>query len=216
MSLRIRCKDWERKYDQALEQMRLTVTAFEQGEDLTRRMAAMARMTNATDGLRWTPDLVIAKLREWTEMYGEPPTKSEWNPSKARSQGRPEIVGNFYAGDWPHAQSVVNRFGSWNRGLIAAGLPIHDVSNSRIMRRAGLGQTSPYWPIWGGWQYMRVARERTGMTQSEVAARTHLSLTWISRVERGATDNIVVRALLAYAKGIGVPATAFLEEHHDN
>ena len=33
---------------------------------------------------RWTRELIIEKIREWNDRYGEPPCSADWNPSLAR------------------------------------------------------------------------------------------------------------------------------------
>jgi uncharacterized protein (DUF433 family) len=70
----------------------------------------------------WTPPLVVERIRAWVELYGNIPAATDWNPSMARLNGRPDIADRFYAdGCWPHYSTVVARFGSWNAGIEAAG-----------------------------------------------------------------------------------------------
>lgn len=74
--------------------------------------------------VRWTRDLVIARMQEWTRVYGGPPSVMEWMPTQARLRGRPEWAQRFAdaKGHWPGARTVMRLFGSWTAGLAAAGL----------------------------------------------------------------------------------------------
>lgn len=78
----------------------------------------------------WTEEEIIAKIKEWVEKHGEPPTANDWHPSDARRQARRSAkrarawLGRalrFDDGDWPWVGSVSKRFGSWNKAIEAAG-----------------------------------------------------------------------------------------------
>ena len=63
------------------------------------------RRISARDPI-WTDDLIIAAIRKWAADHGQPPTVNGW----------------FYAGDdRPGRVTVINRFGSWNAAIAAAG-----------------------------------------------------------------------------------------------
>jgi hypothetical protein len=62
----------------------------------------------------WTENSLIEALRAWTAMYGNPPTSSQWQASKADSRFRQHA--------WPSSSVVIQVFGSWNKGIEAAGL----------------------------------------------------------------------------------------------
>ena len=56
----------------------------------------------------WTKDAIKTAIRQWVEIYGEPPTSKEWNGSR-----RPNWV--------PEVQTVRYYFGTWNGAIQAAG-----------------------------------------------------------------------------------------------
>lgn len=58
--------------------------------------------------LTWTPEAVLEALRDWFEEFGEPP----------------RVADTHGASRLPHTQTVAGCFGSWNAGLLAAGLPL--------------------------------------------------------------------------------------------
>lgn len=208
VALRAELAEMERKYNYAQRRIENAVAAFKRGDDLTRTMYAL-EMLSCNAG-RWDRELVIEKLQEWVAMYGDTPSASEWNPALARRNQRPDMVGPFLAGDWPHASTVQRIFGSWNAALVAAGLPTR-VRGTFDRRMKPGNYIDERWPVWTGWKYMRAARRDKGMTQSQVADATFVSVGWISRAELGLADNIMLRALLSYSRVIGIPAAAFLD-----
>jgi hypothetical protein len=71
---------------------------------------------------RWTRDALLAKLREWAAIYGEPPAVPDWDPWNARFQKHDDArAARFEEGGWPHASTVIYEFGTWNAALVAAG-----------------------------------------------------------------------------------------------
>ena len=66
------------------------------------------------------------------------------------------------------------------------------------------------WPEWTGWQQMAHFREKAGLTQQQVAERAGLHYTWVGKVERGQQTNPNLRAVLAYAKAVGIPPSALM------
>jgi hypothetical protein len=66
---------------------------------------------------------LLARIREWNATYGEPPAVPDWSPRHARvinDVARAERFVNAN-GHWPYFTTVVRVFGSWNKGLVAAG-----------------------------------------------------------------------------------------------
>lgn len=64
----------------------------------------------------WTEDRIIKAFKRWNAKYGRPPLSQEWVHDRT-----------FHGGHrvWPDASTVAGRFGSWSRGVAAAGLTPH-------------------------------------------------------------------------------------------
>jgi len=101
----------------------------------------------------WTRELLIDRIREWTELAGTPPANVDWKPSIAYARGHPEVAAAFEDADgyWPHADIVARRFGSWTRGLRTAldGTPLEPAT----YRTVGAQQ------VWSRAQIIECARE---------------------------------------------------------
>lgn len=70
----------------------------------------------------WPRDRIIQAIRDWHELEGAVPRAWEWAPASARRKGKPEAAARFERdGCWPSMVSVVQRFGSWNAAVEAAG-----------------------------------------------------------------------------------------------
>lgn len=71
----------------------------------------------------WTPDLIVQRIQEWAKIYGEPPACTDWNPEQARRMNDPTRAQRFHDANhyWPWFTQVINRFGSWNAAIEAAG-----------------------------------------------------------------------------------------------
>lgn len=71
----------------------------------------------------WTEEAVIAAIQAWAEQSGGiPPAATDWNPNHATKNGHPEKADRFYEDDaWPLTGTVLERFGSWNTAIRAAG-----------------------------------------------------------------------------------------------
>lgn len=73
---------------------------------------------------RWTPELVIAAIREWAAESGEVPSINDWNPWYARNVLGDEARARGFEdadGRWPSFSTPVRLFGSWNTAIFAAG-----------------------------------------------------------------------------------------------
>lgn len=81
---------------------------------------------HATAHAKWSADNITAAIRDWVERYGEPPKAREWAVTGGRVSD-PEraavIRERWNDRAWPHTSEVQRRFGSWNAGLAAAGVP---------------------------------------------------------------------------------------------
>jgi hypothetical protein len=71
---------------------------------------------------RFGQEAIIARIRDWVSVYGEPPTIRDWDPSRARRTGQEWRAVRFEAGDWPSVGMVKRQFGTFNAAVQAAGL----------------------------------------------------------------------------------------------
>lgn len=70
----------------------------------------------------WTETVIVAAIREWVRLHGEPPASADWNPTQAAGLGDPERAQRFEQdARWPHTMTVIQRFGSWNTAIRSAG-----------------------------------------------------------------------------------------------
>jgi hypothetical protein len=67
-------------------------------------------------------DAILDAIREWTELYSEPPAIADWSPARARSAGQLWRLDRYYAGNWPSTNTVVRRFGTFSEAVRKAGL----------------------------------------------------------------------------------------------
>ncbi len=72
---------------------------------------------------RWTRELIITKIREWNDRYGEPPSSADWNPSLARWRAQEWRAERYREGVWPSTNAAKRPFdGSFDAAVRAAGL----------------------------------------------------------------------------------------------
>src|SRR3954469_12495696 len=75
---------------------------------------------------RWSRESIIEKLREWNELYGEPPCSADWNPSLARWRAQEWRADRYREGVWPSTNAAKRPFGgSFAAALRAAGREPH-------------------------------------------------------------------------------------------
>src|SRR3954449_9874819 len=75
---------------------------------------------------RWTRELIIEKILEWNELYGEPPCSADWNPSLARWRAQDWRADRYREGRWPSTNAAKRPFdGSFDAAVRAAGLEPH-------------------------------------------------------------------------------------------
>lgn len=94
-------------------------TSGSEGRRAEPRCRACARLGKG----RWTKEELIARIREWNTIYGEPPAAPDWTPSKARHMNDEARARRYEEaeGHWPGHMTLVNHFGSWNAAIAAAG-----------------------------------------------------------------------------------------------
>jgi hypothetical protein len=90
---------------------------------------------------RWTEEVIVARIREWVAVHGEPPAKADWTPADARRCNDEERALRFERADgyWPCGTSVIERFGSWSAAVVAAGFvprPRFGVAVNHARRRS--------------------------------------------------------------------------------
>jgi hypothetical protein len=68
---------------------------------------------------------ILRSISEWVDLYGTPPSATDWNPPLARKSGMAWKADRYeQAGHrWPSTTLCRNIFGSWNNALQAAGYP---------------------------------------------------------------------------------------------
>lgn len=69
----------------------------------------------------WTRSRVLEAIQRWNDLYGKPPSASDWNPAVARRLGHMDRLARFDEGLWPHVNTVQTIFEKWNEGIRAAG-----------------------------------------------------------------------------------------------
>ena len=75
---------------------------------------------------RWSRETIIEKIREWNDLYGEPPCSADWNPSLARWRAQEWRAERYREGFWPSTNAVKRPFGgSFDAAVRAAGLEPH-------------------------------------------------------------------------------------------
>lgn len=89
---------------------------------------------------QWPADLLLDRIREWANIYGEPPATPDWCPWHARYLGDEARAKRWEDADgyWPWFTIVVRRFGSWSAGIAAAGFtprPSHGGGGNQARRR---------------------------------------------------------------------------------
>lgn len=98
----------------------------------------------ATSKCKWSRSEVIAAIRRWNLLYGQPPAAGEWNPSMAKRLGHTDRVERFYQGRWPNYRTVVKLFGGWNDAILAAGLRPRPRGGRRGQARASVAADVPH------------------------------------------------------------------------
>jgi hypothetical protein len=89
-------------------------------------MRPSAQTAGGAQVKRWTRELIVAKILEWNDRYGEPPCSADWNPSLARWRAQEWRVERYREGRWPSTNAAKRQFdGSFVAAIRAAGLEPH-------------------------------------------------------------------------------------------
>src|SRR5215210_3032665 len=104
-------------------------------------MAPSARLADGPRVRRWTREIIVEKIREWNDRYGEPPCSADWNPSLARWRAQEWRAERYRDGIWPSTNAAKRPFdGSFDAAVRAAGLEPHRSGPRR--RPAGVARPS--------------------------------------------------------------------------
>jgi len=71
---------------------------------------------------RYSPEELLEAIRRWAELYGEPPTVADWDPTRARREGKDWRAERYATGEWPTARMLRTAFGTMTKAVTAAGL----------------------------------------------------------------------------------------------
>ena len=111
---------------QHIEQLRQAEAAAKQ-RAIEQRRAASERRRKAAAALRAkrrrkaTRRRLLADMREWERRVGQPPSAGDWDSNvRRRSAWRAERYAST-GRRWPTSANVLQRFGSWNAAIRAAG-----------------------------------------------------------------------------------------------
>lgn len=93
------------------------------GPNAPTRCNPCASAKSGAEHKMWTRPVIVLAIQEWANEHGEPPAQTDWSPTHARLLGDQERADRWFAlsGRYPHMNTVVREFGSWNEGIAAAG-----------------------------------------------------------------------------------------------
>jgi hypothetical protein len=82
-----------------------------------------AGVAAAAGRTKWTREIIIARIQQWNRIYGSPPAINDWNPFGATTALNDHERAARFKNDerWPWFTLVVQRFGTWNAAIEAAG-----------------------------------------------------------------------------------------------
>src|SRR3954454_9851982 len=136
-------------------------------------MAQSARFADGPRVRRWTRELIITKIREWNDRYGEPPSSADWNPSLARWRAQEWRAERYREGIWPSTNAAKRPFdGSFDAAVRAAGLDPHKPGPRRRLpgeARPEVDQRGPALPRALADELL-AAEERTRLAEAHAAA----------------------------------------------
>jgi hypothetical protein len=94
------------------------------------RQRAGGGVKNGDGGNGYTHDEILDRVKLWALLVGRPPSITQWHISdlnrqiarlRVRLEHHERVQALYESGDWPAVSTVVNRFGSMNAALVAAG-----------------------------------------------------------------------------------------------
>jgi hypothetical protein len=136
-------------------------------------MTPSAKSAGGRRVTRWTRELIIQKIREWNDRYGEPPCSADWNPSLARWRAQEWRAERYREGIWPSTNAAKRPFdGSFDAAVRAAGLEPHKPGPRRRLpgeARPEVEQRGPAVPR-GLADELLAAEERARLAEAHAAA----------------------------------------------
>lgn len=112
---------------------------------------------------KWKPEAVLDAIRRWVDSHGEPPYARDWNTA---SNPHPD----WSLGDYPSWNTVGEKFGTFNKGVEAAGFkPRYPIGGQprRPLTKEQLAETAALVEMFG----LEGAADRLGMKVSGVKRR---------------------------------------------
>jgi hypothetical protein len=154
-------------------------------------MASSARLADRPRVRRWSRELIIEKIREWNDRYGEPPCSADWNPSLARWRAQEWRAERYYEGFWPSTNAAKRPFeGSFDAAVRAAGLePRRPGPRRRVAgaARPAVAQREPA-PPRALEDELAEAHDRTAAAEARATALERRLERALARAERAEDD----------------------------
>lgn len=131
--------------------------------EVSERCARCAR-EKASAEAKWLPENIIAAMRLWADTHGGPPKAQDWHAGGGYTHP------DYLAGDWPCVNTVKARFGTFNRGIRAAGMkPFREIGGQprKPLSAKQLADTAALVEEYG----LEQAAERLGLSKPGVERR---------------------------------------------
>jgi len=68
------------------------------------------------------PHAILDAIRIWTLRYGDPPRRTDWDPTRARQTNQAWKADRYNEGDWPSLPTIARHYGGLTAAITAAGL----------------------------------------------------------------------------------------------
>ena len=148
----------------------------------------------------WTKERVVDAIRAWATLTGSPPTAADWSPAQAPPNHPGTARYRKERRRWPSEHVVRKRFGSFRRGLEAAGF------------KAGIGGPKPRWSREEIVAAIRAHHESTGSppraTDWARSGPDHPARSTVNRVVGSWTRALALAGVVDQQKGTTVGVSA--------
>lgn len=113
---------------------------------------------------------ILDSFAQWFALFGQVPVAAEWSPAAARTTGRDDYLDRRESTGqpWPNPSTVIDHFGSWQKGIAAAGFTptppgnYRDEASRQAVMRSAAGTAERRAEI--------AALYREGLTYREIGA----------------------------------------------